>query len=163
MKTSFRLLALLLLIAVLLCGCSEVLPEQTIVCKELTITLPGTFMDYSKDSAAAGLAFNYANQEIGVCATFEDKATLVALVPDIDANRYAELFLQTNGIDSLLLTADGIPQFSYEVTTDTTMRYLCGVFASEENFWVVQAYCASDAFEANREDMWSYIQTVKVQ
>ncbi len=162
MKTSIRLIAVLLLAAVL-CGCTNGLPKQTIVCNELSITLPGSFLDFSEESSVDGLAFNYATQTVGVCATFENRETLTAIVKDIDAHRYAELFLQTNGIDSVLLEVDGIPQFSYESTDQKTMTYLCGVFASEENFWVVQAYCESKDFAAHEAEMWEYIKTVKIR
>ncbi len=153
---------LLLLTASLLCGCG-VVTEQTVTCGELQLTIPTTFIDWSADSAADGLAFNYAGSKVGICGTFEDKATLLELVPDIDAKTYADLFVQTNGLTSPVELVDGIPRFSYTVEGDPSATYLCGVFESESNFWVVQAYCEIDDYEDCKAEMWKYILTATMK
>lgn len=157
MSRSLRTAFLLLLIALLLCGCSSAPKQQEIVCGELTLTLPTTFTDFSVEGAKEGLAFNYADVDIGICGSYEEKTYLVQYVPDISPQKYAELFLQTNGISSQVEFADGIPGFTYSAAGYT---YLCGVFESAENFWVVQSYCKTEDFPANEETMWGYIASV---
>lgn len=157
MLRSLKVLLLLLLTAALLCGCSAAPKEQEILCNELTLMLPPGFVDFSEDGVEEGLAFNYADVDMGICGSFEEKAYLRQYIPDITAEKYAQLFLRTNGMDAAVETKDGIPCFTY---TAADYTYLCGVFESEENFWVVQSYCKTEVFPANEETMWGYIASV---
>lgn len=159
MLRSLKVLLLLLLTAALLCGCSAAPKEQEILCNELTLMLPPGFVDFSEDGAEEGLAFNYADVDMGICGSFEEKAYLAQYIPDIDPEKYAQLFLQTNGMDAAVETKDGIPCFTY---TAADYTYLCGVFESNENFWVIQAYCASGDYAAKADAMWNCITSVTV-
>lgn len=159
MSRSLKLLLVLLLVATLLCGCSSKQKEKHINCNDLYLTLPFGFSDFSEDGAKEGLAFNYADTQIGVCGMFESKETLMAYMPEMDALIYAQVFAETNGLQDVPETVDGIPSFTYTVGGYT---YLCGVFESDENFWVVQSYCQEKDFEANRDQMWEYICSVDV-
>ena len=159
MSRFLRVSLVLLLVAALLCGCSQKQKEKHINCNDLYLILPFDFSDFSEEGAKEGLAFNYADTQIGVCGMFENKETLQAFVPDMDALTYAQVFAETNGLTDVPQTVDGIPTFTYAVGGYT---YLCGVFESEENFWVVQAYCQEKDFDANREQMWKYISSVDV-
>lgn len=161
MKT-VQVFTALLLVFSLLCGCAALQPEQNITCGELTMTLPGSFADWSEDAAAEGLAFNYASDAVGVCGTFEDKTYLQSYIPGLDAQGYAELFVESNGLNSTVDVVDGIPSFTYTTAGSPSLRYLCGVFESGENFWVVQAYCASVDFEDAKGDMWTYITSITI-
>lgn len=158
---SLKVLVVLLLAVCLLAGCGTQ-PDQTVTCGELSITLPGSFQDWSQDPASAGLSFSYADETKGVCGVFESKEYLQAYIPGLDAQRYAELFVESNSLASSVEMTDGIPTFSYTAEGDPAIRYLCGVFESGENFWVVQAYCASEDFEESKEEMWRYITSVQV-
>ena len=155
MRRSLSILTLVLVLAALLCGCNSA--RQEIVCNELQIDLPAAFIDFSEEGAKEGLAFNYADTEIGVCGSFEEKTYLQQYFPDIDPAMYAKLFLESNGIASQVETADAIPRFTYSTGGYT---YLCGVFESGENYWVVQSYCKTEDFPANKETMWGYIASV---
>lgn len=151
---------LLLLIPTLLLGCASAPQKQEVVCKDLTLVLPASFTDFSEEGAKEGLAFNYADVDIGVCGSFEGKSYLEQYITDITPQKYAELFIQTNGMTSQVEFADGTPRFTYSAAGYT---YLCGVFESAENFWVVQAYCQANAYEDNAEEMWNYICSVSVE
>ncbi len=151
---------LVLVLAVcLLCGCAAAPQEQEIICKELTLTLPAGFTDFSEDGTEEGLAFNYADVDMGICGSFEEKAYLQQYIPDIDPEKYAQAFVQTNGVEATVDFMDGIPRFAYSASGYT---YLCGVFESNENFWVVQSYCKTEDFPVNEEIMWGYIASVIV-
>lgn len=159
MSRSLRAVFLLLLTAALLWGCSSAPKEQEVVCNELTLTLPASFTDFSQDGYAEGLAFNYADVDMGICGSFEEKTYLEQYIPDITAEKYTQLFLQTNNMDAIVDIKDGIPCFTYSVSGYT---YLCGVFESDAGFWVIQAYCPAEDYESGADDMWRYIQSVTV-
>ena len=161
MKT-VKVFVALLLVATLLCGCAALQQEQTVTCGELSITLPNSFEDWSDDPSADGLSFSYANTRVGVCGVFESKEYLQAYIPDLDAKQYAELFVETNGLTSTIEVVDGIPSFTYTAEGSPTFQYLCGVFESGENFWVVQTYCILEDFEEYQGDMWNYIASVSI-
>lgn len=155
-----KVLAVLLALC-LLAGCGAQ-PNQTVTCGELSIQLPASFTDWSEDPVSAGLSFSYADEDTGVCGVFESKEYLQAYIPGLDAQGYAELFVESNGLSSGVILTDGIPTFSYTSQGEPAIRYLCGVFESGENFWVVQAYCAAENFEASKAQLWEYITSVTV-
>ena len=108
-------------------------------------------------------AFVYGYENIVVMATWEDAATLEAYVPGLDALQYAQLFVQTNQLDSDVTEQDGIPVFTYTVTgEDTSLTYLCGVFQSEARFWVVQVYCPASQFAECQEQMHAILSSVTI-
>jgi len=156
-----RLLPLLLALC-LLWGCGTDEEMQTITCNDLKISLPQTFQDLSQAHYAEGVAFTFGTENMGICGTWEDKTALGAYFPDIDVRQYAELFVRTNHLSSVVDIVDGIPCFTYTVTGETTVQYLCGIFETESNFWVVQAYSSPEDFEALYDQMWEYIASVQV-
>ena len=153
-----KVLALLLVLC-LLAGCSDQ-PSQRVSCGELSMELPASFTDLSSDPSAAGLSFSYADEDTGVCGVFENKAYLQIYIPGLDAQGYGELFVESNGLSSSVEAIDGIPRFSYTVEGNPSIRYLCGVFESGENFWVVQAFCAAEDFDEKADQLWEYITSV---
>ena len=155
-----RLLCALLCLF-LLCGCAS--KEQRITCGELSLTLPSHFRDLSAQPYAEDVELLYGAGDVCISATCESKPALVALIPQIDAQMYAQLFLQSNALPGVVETADGIPCFTYSVGSgDTQITYLCGVFESESCFWLVQAYCPDAHFAENRQELWRYICTATI-
>lgn len=151
-----KVLAVLLVLC-FLAGCGAQ-PNQIVTCGELSLELPPSFADWSSDPNATGLSFSYADEDTGVCGIFESKEYLQSYIPGQDAQGYAELFVESNGLASSVEVSDGIPSFSYR---KGNIQYLCGVFESGENFWVVQGFCAAEDFEANADALWTYITSVK--
>lgn len=163
MKKPLAVLVVLVCIIGILCGCDSVLPDQTVTCEELTITLPGHYIDLSGEDYAAGLALLYGFNDTAITAIKEDKASLQALIPDMDAQQYAELFVASNSLLDTVEVVDGIPTFQYCLDAgDTSVTYLCGVFESDSNFWVIQAYCPTTGFAESQEALWGYITTVTI-
>lgn len=163
MTRTGKLLLVLILAVCLLCGCASAPQEQEIICNELRLALPVSFSDFSEDGVEEGLAFNYADVDMGICGSFEEKAYLEQYIPDMDAEKYAQAFVQSNNIDAVVETVDGISRFTYSVSGDPSYTYLCGVFESQKNFWVIQAYCVSADYQVNAEAMWSYITSVTIE
>ena len=154
----------LALIIVLLCGCSALMPEQTVICGELTFVLPGDFMDLSDRDYGQDLVMVFGREDVIVSASKESAPELKAKIPDLDAWEYARLVVQTNELSVQPEERDGIPTFTYTMGTgEETFTYLAAVFASEKNFWLVQAFCPADRFDANENRMWEYLRNVKVR
>lgn len=157
------LLLVLLLTVSLLWGCSGKDAQQTVTCQELTLTLPGSYLDLSESVSSDAAAFVYGHESIVVMATYEDAAMLEAYLPGLDALQYAQLFVQTNQLDSQVTEQDGIPTFTYTVAgEDTSLTYLCGVFQSDARFWVVQVYCPAPLFTKCQEQMQQILSSVKI-
>lgn len=153
---------LALSLALLLWGCSAA-PEQTVVCGELTITLPATFMDLSDQHYDKDLTMVFGYQDVIVSASRESAAELRAQIPGIDGEKYAELVAQTNGVDTQVQVKDGIPTFTYtQGTEDAAFTYLAAVFVSDKHFWLVQCFCPAESFSQHHQSMWKYLTTVKI-
>lgn len=155
------LLLVLILTVNLLWGCTGKTAQQTVSCQELTISLPGSFLDLQDTVSSDALAFVYGYESIVVMATYEDATTLDAYLPDLDAQQYAQLFVQSNQLPGEVTVTDGIPTFTYTVNSDdAALTYLCGVFQSDVRFWLVQVYCPADRFADSRQQMWEILSSV---
>lgn len=164
MKRLLRALLLLVFAGALLCGCSDgILPDQTIHRDEFSITLPGHFLDMSDKEFAKDLELVYGSTDGAVSVSKESIASLQEYIPVADAKAYAELIVAFNGATASVETVDGIPSFSYTADAEgTEFTYLVGVFASDANYWMVQAYCPTEKFAENQDDLWSYITSVTI-
>ena len=153
---------LALSLAFLLWGCSAA-PEQTVVCGELTISLPASFMDFSDQHYDKDLTMVFGYQDVIVSASRESAPELKAQIPGLDAYEYARLVIQTNGVDAQVQEKDGIPTFSYTMGSgDEAFTYLAAVCVSEKYFWLVQCFCPADTFSQHHQSMWKYLSTVKI-
>ncbi len=165
-----RKLLALLLAAVLvlgsLSGCSvleKIVEDQTVSKDALTITFPGYYLDLSGEDYAEGMEFLYGFGNAAVLATKEDRATLEALIPDLSAKSYAELFIETNSLSSTVEEKDGLVTFRYTATASgTEFTYLCVVFMAESDIWTVQAYCPTSELADNEADLWEILTSVQV-
>ena len=154
----------LALLLVLLCGCSALTPEQTVICGELYIVLPANFMDLSEQHYGEGLSMVFGYGEVIVSASKESAPELKAKIPDIDAMEYARLVAQTNDLSVQPEERDGIPTFTYTMGTgEESFTYLAAVFASEKNFWLVQAFCPAEHYTENHSRMWKYLKSATVR
>ena len=161
MKRIAAALFIWILSATLLCGCRRVLPDQTIVCREITITLPGDFEDLSHQTYAQDVEMVYGADGIVISAIAEPADELALYFPNIDAEQYAQLVIRAYDLSGDAQMVDGIPSFTYTVETgDMEITYLVGVFASDTHFWMVQAYCSAEEYPVNQPEMWEYISSV---
>lgn len=153
----------LALILALLCGCSALMPEQTVICGELTLVLPADFMDLSDRNYGEELVMVFGRDDVIISASKESATELKARIPGLDAWEYARLVVQTNELSVQPEEKDGIPTFTYSMGTgEEAFTYLAAVFATEKNFWLVQAFCPADRFSANENQMWKYLQAITV-
>ena len=164
MSTSFKVFCGVLALCLVLCGCSAKQQDKVVTCKELVLTLPASYVDLSDQSYAAGLSFVYGVDQEAVLAIHESRASLETYYPDIDAEQYGMLFVETNGYDCQVGKLGQLVTFTYrKVAQNIELTYLCGVFMSEENFWCVQFYCPSEDFSENEEKFMDYLQKIKVE
>ena len=153
---------LALTLALLLWGCSAA-PEQTVVCGELIISLPASFMDLSDQHYDKDLTMVFGHNDVIVSASRESAPELKVQIPGIDALEYARLVIQTNGVDAQVQEKDGIPTFTYTMGSgEEAITYLAAVFVSEKHFWLVQCFCPADVFAQHQQSMWKYLTTVKI-
>ena len=165
-----KLLAIVLCLAVSLsvfCGCEKVLDKvvepKTVTVDDLTMTLPGYFLDYSAQDWAKDFPFVYGYNSSAVLGVKEDIATLETSLPNLTAMEYAKLFLQYNNVTSEITEQEGVITFSYTATVDNTViAYKCGVFKGQQNFWVIQCYCAQSDLPQFEADFIELLKSVKV-
>ncbi|MBR4109466.1 MAG: hypothetical protein IKK41_04030 [Oscillospiraceae bacterium] len=164
MPRSLRVLCAVLALCLLLGGCDALQKKQTVTCGELVLTLPASYVDLSDQDYAAGFSFVYGFENEAVLAISESRAALEAYYPDINAEKYAMLFVETNGLDSQVGKLGELVTFTYTANAEETeLSYLCGVFMSGENFWCVQFYCPTEAFGNNQAEFMDYLQKIQVQ
>ena len=162
MHCKVKVLIALLLMVSLLTGCSSD-ALQTVTCKELTVSLPSSYIDLSQETYTVGLEFLYGDEITCIQGTREERENLQKYFPDIDAVQYAQLCMQTHSLPGELEILDTIPCFTYTAESGhVSITYLCGVFETETHFWLVQAYCESEVFEENKADMWNIIASVTI-
>ncbi len=152
----------LVLAAALLTGCTG--GEKTFTCGELTITLPAETQDLSKLEYAADYDFLYSFSEGAVLGFKQAKAPLETKFPGITAGRYAQLFMEAIELPGTVTEQDGLVTFSYTASAKgKDVTYLCGVFMSENSFWIIQFYCAAESYRENEARFLQYLRSVKVQ
>ena len=166
MKRFSAIIALLLAIC-LLAGCSDALnkmvPPQEVTVEDLTMTLPGYFVNWSKETWAANFPFVYGFNSSAVLGVKESVSTLEASLSEVSARKYADLFLEYNGLDSTVNEEDGLITFSYTADAEgTNITYLCGVYKGSTHSWVIQCYCATQEFEIFEEDFCQILKSVRV-
>ena len=155
-----RIAVILLVLSLLLCcGCSA----QEQVHRELTLCLPKDFVDLSGEPYAADFDFLYQNNAVAVAGIRDSRESIPVLDSSTTAREYAALQMYLNDLPGQPEQKDGIWYFSYEaVSAGTPMTYICAVYECEACFWLVQAYCKSEAFPAQQEAMWEYLSAVTV-
>ena len=164
MSGPFKVLCAVLALCLLLCGCQTSEKVQTVTCGELTLTLPASYMDLSDQDYAKGFAMVYGFENEAVLAISESLSPLNEYYPDINAEKYAMLFVETNGLSSQVGKLGELVTFTYTAdVNETELTYLCGVYMSEENFWCVQFYCPTPDFENNQARFMEYLQKIQVQ
>lgn len=159
-----KVLCAVLALCLLFCGCNTLQKEQTVSCGELVLTLPASYMNLSDQDYAAGFSLVYGYENEAVLAIHESRTSLEDYYPDINAEKYAYLFVETNGLDSQVGKLGELVTFTYTATvSETELTYLCGVFMSDENFWCVQFYCPTEGFEDNQAKFMGYLQKIQMQ
>jgi hypothetical protein len=167
MKKFIAIILCLTLSLGVFCGCESVLndvvPPQTVTVDDMTMTLPGYFINWSKEDWAKDFPFVYGFNSSAVLGVKEEIASLEASFPGLTAKDYADLFVEYNGLTSTVTEEDGLVTFSYTATSDgTIITYKCGVLKGQKNFWVIQCYCAQSDLSQFEADFIEILKSVKV-
>ena len=156
MKTTIRLLALLAVVCLIFCGCS--VEDKTITVDNMTMSVPGNYMDFSKEDYAAGYALVYGSQSGAVMVLKENRADFEAYgLADMTAMDYVELLEQGYQLTNITEQSNGMVTFQFDNQGNT---YLAAVFADEDAFWLIQAGCPSDGFAKQEETFRNILNSV---
>lgn len=164
-----KILCAVLGLSLLLCGCQkpeEEVPagDQTVSCQELILTLPPSYVNLSDQDYAAEFDLLYGFEQEAVLAFAQNRAALEPYYPNINAEQYAMRLAEVNNYDCQVGKLGDLVTFTYHATTDDIdFTYLCGIFASTENFWCVQFYCPSEDFADNEGKFMGYLQKIEIR
>ena len=166
-----RLAAWILVLALLastLTGCGnafwgDYLEPQVIQCADLTITLPGHFLDLHDKDYARGLPFVYGFQDTAIMGLKEPRSVLDPYLDECSATAYAKLFLEVNKLDVPVEEQDGLILFRYtQKSQGAQISYLCAAYMGKTNYWIVQTYCAQADMAKLEADFLQILQSVQV-
>lgn len=162
----------ILLVCLLLCGCSvnevldkvaEKLPEKTYEHGDISISLPTTFMNYSKQDVAEGKDFLFANSEMGLTGIKEEKKELFEAFGQMDIEGYANLIAELYEMDNTPTKKGGYWTVTYEQEIDgENWTYMCVFHETSSAYWNIQAYCKSEDFAENEETLFGYATDIKI-
>ena len=159
MKQILKLATLCLVLAVLLCACS--LPDRVFTCKNLSITLPGSFADLSSTLDGDDLDFFYMTAKTGITGYRVEKASMTEDAESLTPENFVELMQYSNAHTGKVTHRGDICSYIYTAETDgEDFTYLVAVFDAEDALWVLQCYCRTAEFSKTEETFWSYLETV---
>lgn len=150
---------LLLVLCLGIAGCGK---ESALVPRthgDLTIGIPGDYLDLSEESFAEGLDFIYGLDPIAVNGLREPKETFTAYGLELDLERYGDLLLKSNQVDAGLSRQEELLYFTY---TANGYTYLVTLWETDTAFWTVQAYCPADHFRRAEDTMWRILRSVTI-
>ena len=152
-----RYAAVCLLLVLCLLGCSASRDTQ-VSCKELTLTLPGDYLDLSGESYAQDADFLYGRERLIVLGLGEAKTDLE--IYTLDA--YTALVLKGNSLACTLETVENSYRFTYDAPVgDTVYTYVTGTYEGPEHFWVVQCYCPAEDLETYQQEITAILDSVR--
>lgn len=145
----------------LLGGCADNYPQgQTVVYEDLQITLPGDFIDLSKEAYAEDANFLYGRNTLILKAMAEKKTSLQEMTLD----GYTSLVIKGNELTCAPEAFRDGYLFSYETPVgNENYTYVTAVFEGEINFWLLQFYCPSANLTENQPEMDMILSAVQLQ
>ena len=150
---------LLLILCLLLVGCSPEPAAPSYAFDDLSIQIPEDYINLSGEEFAAELDFVFGLDPIAVNGLREEKATFAAYGLDLDLESYGKFVILANNVSAELEQKDGIYTFSYE---SGGFSYVTTVWETGEAFWTVQAYCPTENYARAKKDMWKILSSVTV-
>lgn len=161
MKTQTKIIALLLALCLLFCGCA--VADQTVTADDLTITIPGNYKDYGDEDFSEGYTLVYGRNDAVVMALKEEFSIFEEYNMTLTLQEYADLVLQANNITDGVQEVNGILTFSFtNESNGESHSYQAAVFESEDAFWLIQAGCLTENFEENQETFMNILTSVKI-
>lgn len=164
----FKKMTIILLVCVLLCGCSmgdieDKLPKKTYTQGDVSIELPTTFKNYSSQNMAEGKDFLFANNEIGITGVKESKEVIYETFEVKDLEGYANLIAEVYELDTTASKIKGYWSFTYEQEVDgKDYTYLCVFHETSSDYWNIQAYCETSEFEEMEDTLWDYATEIEI-
>ena len=167
MKKLISLCLVLVLLASVLSGCvfSQLLGDKELTFDDLTITVPGMYLDMVSIADNPDLAFLYGFNDTAVLGIQESVSDVQSSFGTTvrSARDYADLYISVNKLSSTVVEKDGLVTFTYTADIDgQSFTYLSAVFANAEHFWLVQTYCYTENFEKNEVDFMECLKSIKV-
>ena len=152
-----RLCACLLVLVCLLSGCTDPV-GMAVTHKDLTLILPGDFLDLSTESAAEGADFLYGRYTLVFKGLAESKNVLKKMTLE----EYTANVISCNALTCTpVRSGDGF-LFTYEANIgDTVYAYTTATYEAAENFWILQFYCPKDKLEENQPEIDIILQGIQ--
>ena len=152
---------ILLLVVLSLClgGCGHEIAAPSYAFEDLSIQIPEDYRNLSGEPFAEDLDFVFGKDPVALSGIREEKATFAAYGLDMDLQRYGDLLIRSNNVQTELIQTDGIWNFSY-VSGDFT--YVVTLWETKDAFWTVQAYCPTADYDSVKDDIWEILSSVTV-
>lgn len=157
MKKAVCLLTALLLI-VCLSGCN---PTHPYTCKELTMKVPSNMADVSELTENSTFTFALESDTLFICGIRED-IHWIAEGPNMTAEDYAHILIEQYQMEDYAYHDErhGYVYINFAMPLeDGVHQYLCGVYRTEEAFWLIQIDARTEDF--SEKDWFSYLDSVK--
>ena len=151
------LVVCLLILACLLTGCTDPL-GNSVTHSDMTLTLPGDFVDLSGEDYAQDADFMYGRKTLVLMGLSEKKSDLTAM----SLKEYTANVLSGNQITAAPeVCGDGF-LFTYETpVANTPYTYTVATFESESRFWIFQFYCPSANLEENQPEIRIILESIR--
>ena len=152
-----RLCACLLVLVCLLGGCTDPV-GKAVTHKDLTLILPGDFLDLSAESAGEGSDFLYGRYTLVFKGLAESKSVLKKMTLE----EYTAYVISCNKLTCTPNRSGDGYLFTYEATIgDTVYSYTTATYEAAENFWILQFYCPKDKLEENQPEIDIILQGIQ--
>lgn len=153
-----RILALVMVLAMMLSLCACGATEKVFTCKELSITLNSSF----KESSVEGQDAYYESNKVGVTVV-KDLKTNLANGATMTNKDYAELVIELYKKDPIsgVQEVDGLTYFTYTAVIDSEgYTYQSYIFNTVDAFWMVQFFCHTDNYGKYIDDFSTWAKSV---
>lgn len=159
MKRIALLSLCLLMVFCLLAGCDDGYPEgNTLKFTDLQLTLPGDFINLSKEGIAADADFIYGRKTLIVTGAAEDKTKLQTMTLE----QYTSLVISGNKLETTPEACGKGYTFTYQRGTgDGEYTYITATFEGKNNFWLFQFYCPTKDLETNRPEIDMILSSIR--
>ena len=150
----------LFLCIVCLTACAD--KTVSVVCEDLTLTLPESYVNLSNKDYADEFDFLYGVGSEAVLGFRYSRSLLEQKFPDISAKKYAQMFVDQANLSCPVTETDGLVSFVYTATTaEGEITYLSAAFMTENNLWIVQFYCPASDYAQKSADFMQYLRCVQ--
>lgn len=154
-----KILLLIGIISILLCGCTEKITEKKYENEYFSITMQDGF--YEKDLAAATVYYESPQVILTTLKeSFEDLKE-INIGENSTIEEYAQAVMENNMTALELQTKDGISYFTYErEINNKDFFYLSSFFKTDDAFWLVTFACFSKEKDIYESTFIDWLNTI---